>query len=432
MAGKVVDRGALYSRVGYVPHKEQLLYHNSKARFRIPVCGRRFGKSTMAGHDLEPKLLLPKKMYWIVGPTYDLGEKEFRVIWDSFIIKMQMGKDKRIRKAYNKKQGNMFIEFPWQTRLEVRSADHPENLVGEALDHVIMSEAAKHNLETWERFIRPALTDKRGGGDFPTTPEGFNWLHTLWQLGQNPNYPDFESWSFPSWANTVVYPDGIEDDEIKLVKSTAVPEWFAQEYGADFASFVGKIFPEWDEREHVTSVEFNPNWPNYIAFDWGYTNPLAAIEFQISPRDEIFIWREHYKSFTTISDHIDILKGREHPDGYHVDLAFGDPADPEAAATVSRDFVACVSDPAVKRDYTWREGVDLIRQFMKMVPQESHGGSLLIVDEYGTPAPDRPRFHVDHSCTQTINEFNNYQSLVLRWLTTQLMQFVTHLSLYIS
>jgi len=147
-SSKVIDRAKLFSSVGYWPHPEQILFHNSKARFRIPVCGRRFGKSMMAGHDQEPRMFLSKKMFWIIGPTYDLGEKEFRVIWDDLIVKMQMGKDKRIKKAYNKKQGNMWIEMPWGARLEVRSADHPENLVGEALDHAIMSEAAKHKKET--------------------------------------------------------------------------------------------------------------------------------------------------------------------------------------------------------------------------------------------------------------------------------------------
>lgn len=407
---KILDRASYYQKVGYEPHQEQLLYHNSKARFRIPVCGRRFGKSTMAGHDLEPKLFLPKRMYWIIGPTYDLAEKEFRVIWDSLIVKMQMGKDKRFKRAYNKKQGNMFIEFPWGTRLECRSADHPENLVGEALDWAIMSEAAKHKVETWERFIRPALADKRGGADFPTTPEGFNWLHKMWQLGNNPDFPDFASWSFPSWANTVIYPGGRDDPEILLLERTTTPEWFAQEIGADFASFVGKILPEWDEKTHVQRVPFDPSLPNYMFFDFGYTNPLAAVEIQIGHNDEIRIWREHYKSFTTIPDHIDMLKNRNHPEGYHLDLAFGDPADPEAAATITRNFVPCIVMPEVKADYTWADGINLMRQFMKPIPQATRGGSIVVVDEFGTPAPDKPRYVVDYSCTNVIREHNNYRS----------------------
>lgn len=275
MSEKIVDKYALFKRINYDPFSEQNLFHSSQARFRIPVCGRRFGKSLMAGRDLEPKLLLPNRRYWAVGPTYDLGEKEFRVVWDDLIVGLQLGKDKRVKKAYNKNSGIMYIEFPWQTRFEVRSAEHPERLVGESLDGVIMSEAAKHSKETWERFIRPSLADKRGWADFPTTPEGFNWLYEQWQFGQRQSFIDdglYESWRFPSWMNKVVYPGGRDDPEIKLLESTTTPEYFLQEIGAEFAAFVGKIFPEWQEDKFVKEQIYNPNWPNYITFDFGYTN----------------------------------------------------------------------------------------------------------------------------------------------------------------
>jgi hypothetical protein len=356
----------------------------------------------MAGRDLEPRLFEPGKMFWIIGPTYDLGEKEFRVIWNDLIIGQQLGKDRRVKKSYNKKQGNMFLEFPWQTRLEVRSADHPENLVGEALDWVIMSEAAKHKEETWERFIRPALADKRGGGDFPTTPEGFNWLWQLWMYGKNKEFPEYESWRFPAWDNLEVYPGGIDDPEILLLKRTMMPERFEQEIAADFSSFAGKIYPEWDTEKHVGNVKFIPSLPNYIAFDWGYTNPLAAIEFQVTPDDRIRVWREHYRPYTTLDEHIELLKRRDQPEGYHLDMAFGDAADPEAAIKVSIKLVMCLAMPEAKEN--WREGIDLVRSFMQDRPSNE------VIDEYGTPGPERPGFVVDFSCENLIREFNNYKA----------------------
>jgi hypothetical protein len=398
----VYDRATYFDTIGYKPHTKQWLYHNSRARFRLPNCGRRFGKSTMAGRDLEPRLFEPNKMFWIVGPTYDLGEKEFRVIWNDLIVKKALGRDKRVKKAYNKKQGNMFLEFPWQTRLEVRSADHPENLVGEALDWVIMSEAAKHKEETWERFIRPALADRRGGADFPTTPEGFNWLWTLWMYGKDKSFPEYESWRFPAWDNDAVYPGGENDPEILLLKRTMAAERFDQEIAADFSSFAGKIFPEWDAGVHVGNVDFRPELPNYITFDWGYTNPLAAIEFQVTPNDEIRVWREHYRAYTTLPDHIRMLKQREQPEGYHLDMAFGDAADPEAAITVSINLVQCMALPEAKE--SWREGIDLMREFMR--PRESQ----FILDEYGTPAEGKPGLIVDFSCLNLIREMNNYKA----------------------
>lgn len=401
-----LSKPAFFKLVGYEPHPHQLLYHNSQARFRVPVCGRRFGKSTMAGHDIGPDLFMPNKRIWIVGPTYDLGEKEFRVVWDDLLVRMKMGRDKAIKRAYNKRSGTMFIKFPWNTEIEVRSADHPENLVGEALDRAVMSEAAKHKVETWERFIRPALADRRGSADFPTTPEGFNWLYNLWMRGRDAKQPLYESWRFPSWFNSAVYPGGRTDPEILDLEQTTTPEWFLQEIGADFASFVGKIFPEWDDVEHVRTHKFNPDWPNYVTFDWGYTNPLAAVEFQVSPDDKVYVWREHYRAYLTLHEHLSLMKDREQPPGYRLDMAFGDAADPEAAMTVSQYLVPCIANPDAKTN--WRQGIDVMRNMMKLNREKTEHG-LVLTDEYGAPYYE-PSFFVDPSCTNTLREINNYRS----------------------
>lgn len=395
-----MPKAAYFEAIGYKPHPRQWLYHNSLARFRAPCCGRRFGKSTMAGRDLEPELFEPKRRYWIVGPTYDLGEKEFRVIWDDMIVRQKLGLSKKTKKRYNKKQGDMYIEFPSGSIVEVRSADHPENLVGDALHGVIMSEAAKHREDTFERYIRPALADYRGWATFPTTPEGQNWFHRIWQLGHNPAFPDYESWRFPSWDNPVLYPGGETDPEIQLIKATTPdPAWFEQEIAADFTAFSGKIYKEFQESTHVTTVRYNPNWPNYCAFDFGYNSPLAAVEFQIDPWDNVYVWREHYLSQTMLQDHLEIMKRRDQPPGYKIDLAFGDAADPEGCEYVTRHFAPCMSDSLAKEN--WRQGVSLVMACLKMrVIGEA--------DEFGTPL-EKPGLMIDHSCLNLIREFNNYK-----------------------
>lgn len=403
MTEAAIDRDAFFRAINYEPHHGQLKFHNSPARFKAPCCGRRYGKSTMSARDEEPRLLQPNRRTWIVGPTYDLGEKEFRVIWDDLIVGRQLGRDKRIRKAFNKRSGDMYIEFPWQTRIEVRSAEYPENLVGESLDHVIMSEAAKHKRETWERYIRPSLTDKRGTASFPTTPEGYNWFYNLWQLGQDPQLKEWASWRLPSWENTTIFPLGRQDPEILSIESEQSEDWFMQEIGAEFGSFVGKIYGEFDDQVHVMKENyvFHPEWKNYITFDWGYVHPLAALEFQVDPMDNVYVWREHYKSYTRVEEHCALLKARPQPAGYHLDLGYGDAADPEAAAVVTKYLVPVYALPEAKQN--WREGIDTVKRFLKLryVGDE---------DEYGTPKM-APLLHIDPSCRNTIREFNNYRAV---------------------
>ncbi len=399
MINTSINKHKFFKELKYTPHGGQKKFHDSEARFRVACCGRRYGKSTMAARDVQPALFLHDKLYWIVGPTYDLGEKEFRIMYDDLVRHLGMGKDRRIRKGYNKRSGTLFLEFPWNTKVEVRSADNPESLVGESLDGVIMAEAAKHKRDTWERYIRPALADKQGFGVFCTTPEGHNWIYDLYMLGQDDDFPDYESWRMPSWENTIVFPGGRNDPEILQMERTTTPEWFAQEIGASFTSFVGKIFPEFDEQIHVKNHTFNPMWPNYGFWDWGYVNALVFIEAQITPRDEVIIWREHYQPWLRLEEHLEEIKARPNPEGYRLDGTYGDAADPEAVATVNEKFASCIALPEAKEN--WRFGIEVHKRFLK--PYNSG-----FFDEYDDPIM-KANLYVDPSCKNTIKEYQNYK-----------------------
>ncbi len=384
----LVDKTNYFKKIGYEPHGGQVSFHNSPARFRTAVCGRRYGKSTMAARDVSPELFLPDKLFWIVGPTYDLGEKEFRIIWQDLMVKQGLAKDKRIRKAFNKRSGSMYIEMPWNTRIEVRSADIPENLVGEALDGVIMSEAAKHKPETWERFIRPALADKLGWGTFTTTPEGFNWMYDNYMLGLDTDLPEYASWRMPSWENNIVFPGGRDDPEILMLEATTSAEWFAQEIGAEFTSFVGKVYTEFDENVHIQQHDYRPEWPNYIFFDWGFVNPLAALDVQIAPNDDVYIWREYYQKWRRLEEHLRDMQNRNQPKGYTITGTYGDSADPEAVVTVNVKFAGCIALDEAKQN--WRQGIELVKRFLKV-------------------RDGKPKLFIDPSCKNTIREFQGYR-----------------------
>ena len=118
-----VSKEAIFEEIGYIPHPGQRLYHESKARFRVPCCGRRFGKSAMSGHEMTARMFIPDTHHWIVGPTYALGEKEFRVVFDDLFRNMNLHNLKGVRKSYNVEQGSMRIQMAWNTILEVKSAE---------------------------------------------------------------------------------------------------------------------------------------------------------------------------------------------------------------------------------------------------------------------------------------------------------------------
>lgn len=405
-----LDVGQLYNKIGYKPHDGQLKLHRSRARFRVLDCGRRWGKSTSGPHEQVPKMLTRKPtLGWIVAPTYDLGEKEFRVFWHVLIDTMQVPVD-RGKTFYSIRNKDFRITTAWGSSVEVRSAEHPESLVGEGLDWVIMAEAAKLKLSHWEKFIRPTLSDKRGSALFVSTPEGFNWFFDMYQLGQSadPDLKDWWSYKSPTWENQWIFPGGFSDPEIQDVRKTLSSEVFDQEYGAEFTSFAGRIYSEFDEGYHVLrDYDFNPEWPNYLAFDFGFRNPFVCLNIQVNPNtDDVYVWDEYYERNITTPEHARRLKSIVQ---WRVDGGYYDPAGPEEATSLMKIFHdtheynnswlnSAMFTPAPNE---WKSGVERVKEWLKLRPA---------TDDMGYETDRRvPKLFVSRSCRQTIREFNTYR-----------------------
>lgn len=373
-----IDMDVLFEKVGFVPHSpEQWAYCRSPVRFNIPCCGRRWGKSIATGHRMTHKIFEPETYNWIVGPTYRLGEKEFRIVYNDF---RKLGLLKYCRSSYSVKQGDMRIQTPWGAILEVISAEKPDALLGEGLSHAVMSETAKHPRMIWEQFVEPALSDLRGSCDFPSTPQGFNWYHGLWLMGQpgSTDLVNYKSYHLPSWTNPVRYPGGRNNGEIIRIRSTVSKHYFDQEYGADFTSFSGAIYDEWDERIHVKEHKFNPQWSNFLAFDYGFANPFVCLDIQVDPNDTMYIWREYHSRYMSTYENGQALLSRENPENYNVSGMWGDPRGANEAATL-----ALMLGWVASEDVPWKLGVEEVKRRLK---PDSSGF---------------PKMYVDPSCINT-------------------------------
>jgi len=343
--------------LGFKPHSEaQSEYTYSNTRFNVPCCGRRWGKTQPTGHRTTYKMFIPESYNWIVGPTYKLGEKEFRVVWNDF---EKLGLLRHCKKSFNVKQGQMEIRTPWKSVLEVVSAEKQSSLLGEGLSHAVMSEAAQHSRSTWEQYIEPALSDLLGSADFPSTPKGFNWYHALHVLGQG-HHKDYRSWSQPTWTNTLRYPGGFENEEIQRIRALVSKVWFDQEYGASFTAISGAIYEEWNDAIHVQPCAYNPNLPNYLAFDYGFINPFVALDIQVAPNDTVYVWREYYGKYQSTMQHGIELRDRDNPRGYNVTAMWGDPRGADEAATL-----AVILGYVGFMDVPWKLGKEEIKRLLK-------------------------------------------------------------------
>lgn len=378
-----------WEKLGYKPHSpKQMQIHESPARYKALACGRRYGKTTFGGNDVTVALLDPHHPghYWIVAPKYTLGEKEFRIVYDNLFKKLRLGQSARykIRKSYNIKQGDMVIEMPWGSLLEVKSAQHQDTLLGDGLAGVIMAEAARHTTDTWEQYVRPALSDVSSTGDrgwaiFTSTPRGYNWFQGLWMMGQIADFPEYESWRLPSWENPIVFPLGRDDPEIKMIEKQVSKNWFAQEIAAEFTAFAGKIYSEFDTTVHVKPIAYNPLWTNVWFLDYGWSNPFVCLDVMIDQEDNFYVWREYQVSERNTMDHADVLLNRVNPEGYHVDWGAGDPRGPDQADIITAKTSVQIfsQDISGMAHESWRLGVEYVS---RMLQKQSNGQPKLLID----------------------------------------------------
>jgi len=373
----------VFTQLDYSAHSpEQQEIHDSKARFKILCCGRRYGKTTFGGLELTTALVDPTEAgyYWIVGPNYVQGEKEFRIVYDNIVRKLKFGG--QVKKQYNVLQGNMRIEMPWGTILEVKSADRKDSLLGEGLKGVVMAEAARHARDTWEQYIRPALTDEHGWAIFPSTPRGYNWFQGLWLMGQVPEiHPEYQSWRLPSWENPIVFPGGRTDPEILEIELNTSAQFFAQEYAAEFTAFAGKIYAEFDPKIHVKPIEHTPLYQNFWAFDYGWNNPFVCLDIMVDGDDNVYVWREYVVSHISSYEHGQILMARLNPEGFRVDGRFGDPRGADSAANLE-----LIVGPIFSQDIVSETGIEYIKRWLKV--QDNR----------------KPKLFIDPSCVNLIRQ----------------------------
>jgi hypothetical protein len=375
------------------------------------VSGRRWGKSLLAAKEAEAMILKPQTRGWIVSKTYDLGEKVFREIYNNLIRRFKL---ETVRKSYSSQSGSMYLEFPWGSVVEVKSADHPDSLIGEGLDWLVFDECASCKSVIWEQYLRPALSDKNGWALFITTPRGYNWLYDLWKRGSSPDYPEWGSFRFPSWSNPYLSADDIDEAKRTLSKAT-----FEQEYGAAFTFSSGQVYKEFEEAIHVIAedkLRIDPEWRRFRSIDFGYENPFVCLYIAVDPEDRVIIYDEYYQRHRTMEWHADILFNEEQSrlkeiKNYELRIKKKREVDhvpPSNGRTEWREssyyeFTTCDPSGASERATLFEKGIVTITPRSNIIQ-----GLELVRRQLAVREDGKPGLYISSKCVNTIKEFNLY------------------------
>ena len=445
MTSGLLDKWAIldHPRVGWKPHRGQLVVAEDPSRHKVVSAGRRWGKSYMGAVDkLLPEVFYTKpianqlvaegkkRVFWIVGPNFSDSEKEFRVFWN-YLRRLEIPMDKP--GSYNSPEtGDMQVTL-WGGAMQViaKSAQNPERLVGEGLSGVILSEAAKLKEHIWPKYIRPTLADFNGWSFSSSTPEGKNWFYEMWRKGQDPSNTAWNSWRMPAWVNNYVYKTPtIEEHVIELIElkrrtsesvyqlaknkcftidpeildsiNELTPEAFLQEIAADFTEFVGRVFKEFDEETHVADFRFDPSWETYAAVDYGWNNPNVWLLIQVGPWGEINVLDEIYESGLDPEDFAFEIRQRG-LNPQNLRYFYPDPADPLSTKILEKKL------GIQGRGGTGGEIVSRINHIRKALREPRLVGKSRYTTADLEIGSTRPRLMFDRRCKRTIEDMLNYR-----------------------
>lgn len=198
------------------PHEGQKLFLNSTARFKVLMCGRRWGKSLIC-KNVSIDFMLNSKHVAYVTPTYSLA----KVFYDDVINMLPQS----VIKSSNK--SDLTIHLITGGSLSFFTGEKPDVMRGRKFHLVIIDEASyvKDLKNAFNNAIRPTLTDYKGEAIFISTPRGKDFFNALYDRGQNKEQSDWESFRFTSYDNPYIDPA-----EIDMAKSELPETAFRQEY----------------------------------------------------------------------------------------------------------------------------------------------------------------------------------------------------------
>ena len=243
--------------------KPQTKVWKGDARFKVLVCGRRFGKTFLALTWLIHNAMKDGGLHYYVAPTYVAAKS---IAWR--LLKELVGD----RVAY-KNEAELLVESPNGGVVQLKGAEKRDGLRGVSLSSACLDEFAFMAPEVWGEVIRPATSDRQAPVLFITSPAGWNWAKDLYDYASSGKDGNWLAWQFTTADGGNVLPEEIEAAKRELPERT-----FRQEYLASFETLSNRVYSYFDRLANVTEKmpKADEHAELYVGIDFN-VNPISAV-----------------------------------------------------------------------------------------------------------------------------------------------------------
>lgn len=359
------------------PNRPQTAFINAvnspKYRFITACISRRLGKTFIANFMAQLIWLVPGCNVLLIAPDYSLAS----ISWDE---QQRLIRKYDIETDMNNSKDRV-IQFSNGSMIKVASVNKADSAVGRSYDFILFDETAiaQDARDKFEVALRPTLDRLGATAIFISTPRGDNWFKEYYDRG----FDDY----FPNWCSihaTYHENERMDKDDVEQARREMTKSKFSQEYLADFITFEGQIYDEFDPDRHIIDIEEKEDYSRLEGIgglDMGFRDATALCCIKFDYTEEVFyIVDEYVNNQANTKQHAENI--RTLMDKHGIDYLYCDPS----AAQTRHDFASIYDITTMKANNVKLDGIGFIN-------------TLLAMD----------KIKIMPHCTNTIKAFRNYR-----------------------
>ncbi len=266
-----------FKLMGYTPNGAQMPIHKRTPTVLQIVGAEGAGKSRVTASEITACIPWCKLIY-LIGQTYENAHIEFNYIVESLLSLGALA----LSEVSQPRQGAWQMVTKTGCRIVTLSVERGASSIiakGEQPDIFALLEAGIMNsfsvmLASVRRATRAAGRVILSG----TLKDNFGWYASLVdELAPLKNAWRGLTYSLPAWTNTLIYPGGRDDPEIRRLESILPVDEFARTVAALRVPSRALIFPEFSYAANVRRCPFDASLPVHLWIDPGYFPSAYAV-----------------------------------------------------------------------------------------------------------------------------------------------------------
>lgn len=227
------------------------------------------------------------------------------IAWDDHVQRI-LTELRRAGISYKKNESELSVELPTGGKVQLMGVDNAEALRGISnWGRIGMDEYDDWAEDIYPTIIRPNLVTHKASVLVSGTPKGFRNLYRLENGGI------FKFFHYTSGDN----PD-LDREELESLKQEYMNMGmgaYRQEILAEYEKPEGTVYEEWDMDRQFVDVQYTPNLPLHLAWDFGVNDPTVILFLQ-TKGEEIRLIDYYEASNANIRHFVDWIASRGYKD----------------------------------------------------------------------------------------------------------------------